>query len=113
MIEALLRAMKRTAKALIPLGAALGFALTFTTIILPIIFRNPLKGISVLMLLLVGPLGAWAAVNPRSFFMYWDRWLLVMFELTEPPEFVIILTRLSGLIVLIACVIGIVVILLN
>ncbi len=30
MIEELLRAMKRTAKALIPLGAALGVALTFT-----------------------------------------------------------------------------------
>jgi hypothetical protein len=40
-------------------------------------------------------------VNPRSFFMYWERWLLVMFELTETSEFVIVLTRLFGLIVLI------------
>ncbi len=106
MIEALLRAMKRTAKALIPLGAALGFALTFTTIILPIIFRNPLKGISVFILLIFGPLGAWAAVSPRSFFMYWERWQLVMFELTEPPEFVIALTRIGGLVVLIVSIIG-------
>jgi len=110
MIEALLRAMKRTAKALIPLGAALGVALIFNMLRS---FMDPLKGISVLILLLFGLLGAWAAVSPRSFFMYWGRWELVMFELTEPPEFVIILTRLSGLIVLIACVIGIVAMLIN
>jgi hypothetical protein len=64
MIEALFRAMKRTAKALIPLEVALGVALTFTMLLS---FMLPLKGISVLMLLLLGLLGAWAAVNPRSF----------------------------------------------
>jgi hypothetical protein len=51
MIKALFRAMKRTAKALIPLEVALGVALTFTMLLS---FMLPLKGISVLMLLLLG-----------------------------------------------------------
>jgi hypothetical protein len=55
MIKALFRAMKRTAKALIPLEVALGVALTFTMLLS---FMLPLKGISVLMLLLLGLLGA-------------------------------------------------------
>jgi hypothetical protein len=48
------------------LEVALGVALTFTMLLS---FMLPLKGISVLMLLLLGLLGAWAAVNPRSFYV--------------------------------------------
>jgi len=73
MIEALFRAMKRTAKALIPLEVALGVALTFTMLLS---FMLPLKGISVLMLLILGLLGgtfeSLGRCESEKFFMYWE-----------------------------------------
>ncbi|MCS7197697.1 MAG: hypothetical protein NZ930_03310 [Candidatus Bipolaricaulota bacterium] len=103
------RVLKRTTQMLIPLGVALGLALMFD--ISMKVTGDPIRVALVFLWLFLALLGIWAIVTPRGCFMYWARWKLVMYGLTEPPKFVIILTRIGGWVVLILSIIGLIVVL--
>ncbi len=100
------RVLGQTAKMLIPLGAALGLALIFNISVQATM--EPLKVALVFIWLFLALLGIWAIITPRGFFMYWQRWELVMYGLAEPSEFVIIWTRIGGWVFLILSVIGLI-----
>lgn len=100
------RVMKRTGKALIPLGVAIGIAL--------ILIIAPLKVVGFLILLLLGLYGVWAVVDPKGCFMYWKRWLLLLLAKDpEPSEVAIALTRVEGIAIIVICIIGLVKIVLS
>jgi len=105
------RVMKRTGKALIPLGVAIGIAFIFNALILII---APLKVVGFLILLLLGLYGMWAAVDPKGCFMYWKRWLLLLLAKDpEPSEVAIALTRVEGIAIIVISIIGLVKIVLS